>query len=54
MENKNLTDAVIQLHGIARLIEGEIGTGALSEDIRKCADRLSALLKPYVQEKEAA
>ena len=33
--------AVIRLHDIARLIEQNIGFGELSQDIRKCADRLS-------------
>jgi hypothetical protein len=40
-----LKDKIIQLHDIARAIEQEIGVGQLSEDIRKAADRLSALLK---------
>lgn len=35
-----LSDAVIQLHDIARLVEQQIGQGALSDDIRQCADRL--------------
>ena len=38
-------DEIIKLHDIARKIEQEIGVGLLSEDIRKAADRLSALLK---------
>ena len=33
--------AVIRLHDIARLVEEKIGAGALSKDIRECADRLS-------------
>jgi hypothetical protein len=37
---QRLSDAVIQLHQIARMIEHEIGRGLLSEDIRDCADRL--------------
>jgi hypothetical protein len=41
-----LTDAVMQLHNIARLIEKEIGTGTLSETVRKCADDLNQLNKP--------
>jgi hypothetical protein len=41
-----LPDAVIQLHDIARKVEQEIGTGQLSEDIRKCADRLTVLINP--------
>lgn len=40
-----LIDAVIDLHGIAAVIEHEIGQGQLSDDVRQCADRLSALLK---------
>ena len=35
-----LVQAIMDLHAIARLVEQEIGIGALSEDIRKCADRL--------------
>ena len=37
--------AIIRLHDIARLIESNIGKGELSEDIRKCADRLNDCLK---------
>ena len=37
--------AVIRLHDIARLIEEKVGVGKLSQDIRKCADRLSELSK---------
>lgn len=44
----NLNDAVIQLHGIARRVEQQIGAGVLSEDIRKCADRLSQLLNKEI------
>ena len=40
-----LSEEIIKLHDIARKIEQEIGVGQLSEDIRKAADRLSALLK---------
>lgn len=43
MINLDLVDAVIKLHDIARLIEENIGTGQLSEDVRKCADRLHEL-----------
>ena len=42
----HLDQAVIKLHEVARLVEQQIGTGLLSEDIRSCADRLSDLLKP--------
>jgi hypothetical protein len=40
MRNLKLVDAVIQLHGIARLVEIEVGQGQLSDDIRNVADRL--------------
>jgi hypothetical protein len=40
MRNLKLVDAVIQLHSIARLVEEEIGIGALYNDIRSIADRL--------------
>lgn len=40
-----LDEAIIQLHDIARLLEHEIGKGALSEDIRNCADRLNTYIK---------
>ncbi len=46
-----LDHAVIKLHEVARLVEQQIGTGQLSEDIRNCADRLSDLLKPESKEK---
>lgn len=40
MRNLKLVDAVIQLHSIARLVEEEVGTGTLYDDIRNVADRL--------------
>jgi hypothetical protein len=43
----NLVAAVIQLHDIARLVETAIGQGKLSEDIRKCADRLHTVTQPF-------
>jgi hypothetical protein len=43
MRNLELVDAVIALHDIARTVEQEIGRGQLSDDIRKCADRLHDL-----------
>jgi hypothetical protein len=43
MRNLELVDAVVALHEIARTVEREIGTGQLSYDIRKCADRLHEL-----------
>ena len=42
----NLEAAIILLHDIARSVEQQVGQGLLSEDIRKCADRLNTLLKP--------
>ena len=35
---------IINLHNIARHIETEIGSGKLSEDMRKAADRLNTLV----------
>lgn len=45
MINPEYADAVIDLHRIAAMIEKKIGEGQLSEDIRKCADRLHELTK---------
>ena len=45
--DNNLAAAVIQLHDIARLVETEIGQGKLSQDLRKCADRLHVLTQPF-------
>ena len=42
----NLDQAVIDLHNIARTIEQEIGTGKLSIECRRLADRLSDVIKP--------
>lgn len=44
----DLNEQVIQLHDIARVVEKEIGTGQLSDDIRRCADRLNTLIKKEV------
>jgi hypothetical protein len=46
MFKEDLDLAVLQLHDIARRIEQDrnVGQGALSEDVRKCADRLSEIL----------
>lgn len=43
--DSKFTNAIIQLHDIARLIEQQIGTGQLSEDVRNCADRLHVCIK---------
>lgn len=40
------SELVIELHAIARKIEQTVGQGQLSEDIRKCADRLHELGEP--------
>ena len=40
MRNMRLVDAVVALHDIARLVEAEVGSGALSERIRQVADDL--------------
>jgi hypothetical protein len=44
----NLDQAVIELHNIARTIEQEIGTGKLSIECRRLADRLSDVIKPIL------
>ena len=41
-----LEDVVIKLHDLARIIEREIGAGALSQDVRQSADRLNDTIKP--------
>jgi hypothetical protein len=42
-----LDQYVIELHNIARKLETAFeGQGQLSKDIRNCADRLSAVIKP--------
>ncbi len=45
MTDPDYSDAIIELHRIAALIENKIGKGQLSEDIRNCADRLHELTK---------
>lgn len=40
MRNLKLVDAVIQLNDIALIVETEIGTEAISNEIRQIADRL--------------
>ena len=42
---QELDQSVIELHNIARRIEQNVGQGQLSEDVRKCADRLHELIK---------
>jgi len=42
----NLDQAVIELHDIARIIEQELGTGKLSVECRRLADRLSEIINP--------
>jgi hypothetical protein len=48
MMNTEHSDAIMELHRIAAMIERTIGQGQLSEDIRKCADRLHELTKESV------
>lgn len=43
-KHDTLDDVVIKLHDLARIVEREIGTGQLSDDIRNTADRLNALI----------
>jgi hypothetical protein len=40
MRNLKLVDAVIQLHDIARVVESEMGTESIGNEIRQIADRL--------------
>ena len=40
MRNLKLVDAVIQLNDLAQLIEQEMGTESMSNEIRQIADRL--------------
>ena len=42
--------AVMELHNIARLVEDSIGSGKLSEDIRKGADRLHNLISVEIDD----
>ena len=45
----DLEDAIVMLHNVARTIEREYGfTSTLSNDIRKCADRVHDLLHTEV------
>jgi len=41
-----LSDAVVVLHDVARLIESQVGQGQLSQDVRDCADRLHTVIEP--------
>lgn len=47
MEN-DLSQVVIDLHNLARVVEHQIGVGTLSKDIRNCADRLTTLINPVI------
>jgi len=42
----NTAQVVDDLHRIARTVAADIGHGELSDDIRKCADRLHVLISP--------
>lgn len=48
--NTTLEDRVIELHDIARQVEQEVGTGALSKDLRAVADRLNEMLAKEASE----
>lgn len=41
-------EAVTKLHESARVVEQDVGQVALSDAIRKCADRLSDLIKSEI------
>jgi hypothetical protein len=43
----DIEQAIIDLHNIARLVENKIGFGQLSDDIRRCADRLNTVKKQF-------
>ena len=43
----DIEQAIIDLHAIARLVETKIGVGQLSEDIRRCADRLHTVKEHF-------
>ena len=44
-ELKDLSEAVVTLHNIARMVERDIGPGELSRQLREDADTLSALIR---------
>ena len=46
LTQSNTAQAVDDLHRIARTVAADIGHGELSDDIRKCADRLHVLISP--------
>lgn len=48
MKNAVLSDAVIKLHEVARMVEQEIGTCRTSIEIRRAADALTELAKEFV------
>ena len=50
--NEKFLDAVMHLHEIARLVEQEIGSGLLSQDIRNAADRLHLVANPIKEVNE--
>jgi hypothetical protein len=49
-DSMELSDAIILLHNIARVVEKSVGQGQLSEDIRNCADRINTLNSPLSKE----
>ena len=52
MQDNQLSDAVIKLHEIARMIESQVGRGLLSDDVRNCADRLHMITRPIKSAQE--
>jgi hypothetical protein len=51
MSLDTLEQIVMDLHYAARKIELELGHCALSDDIRKCANRLSIIVNPPIPQK---
>ena len=43
-----ILEAVTKLHEAARVVEQDIGAGNLSDAIRKCADRLTDVVKSEI------
>lgn len=45
IQDIRILEAVTKLHDAARIVEQDINKCPLSDDIRKCADRLSDIIK---------
>ncbi len=48
IQDIRLLEAVTKLHEAARVVYQDVGDGKLSDDIRKCADRLNDLVKAEI------